>query len=408
MSQIHLTECFDVRQEMQKFLPRTSGYATKALHDGQSSDKWTSGANVPPIHLTSTYKINDIENIQNIYGRYDNPNRTCLQECLASLDNAKYCLTFGSGMATMTTIFLSLKSGDHILFGYDTYGGYYDFIVRQGVAKNMGIEVSFVDMRDLELVRRNVKPNTAMAFFDTPTNPLLRVFDVKKVCELIHGINEEIVIFCDNTFLTPYFMHPLELGADVAVYSLSKYLNGHGDVIMGGLTTNNEKIYTRLKALQKTAGAIPSPFDCYMANRGLNTLSFRMEQHFRNGLIVGKFLERHPKVERVIHPGLESHSEHKIAIKQARGHSGMLSFYLKNADLKKSKELLANLKLIVTAGSLGNMKSSANIAALISSASMPKEEKEALGITDNLIRLSIGTEDPEDIVGDLQQALERL
>uniref|UniRef100_A0A336LW77 cystathionine gamma-lyase n=1 Tax=Culicoides sonorensis TaxID=179676 RepID=A0A336LW77_CULSO len=408
MSQNNLPTYFDVFSEMRKFRKGKKGYMTKAITVGQSSSKWASHANVPPIHLSSTYNIDDIENMNWIYSRYDNPSRNCLQECLASLDNAKHCVTYGSGVGTLTTLFLTLKSGDHILFGYDIYGGYYDLIVCEGLAKNMGIEYSFIDLRDLELVRKSIKPNTAMVFFDTPTNPLMRVFDIKALSELIHGIRSDIVIVADNTFLTPYFMHPLELGADIALYSLSKYLNGHADVVMGAITTNNDALYTKLKSLQKVAGVVPSPFDCYMALRGMNTLPIRMEQHFRNGLIVAKFLEQHPSIEKVLHPGLESHTEHELAIKQATGHSGMLSFYLKNADLKKSKEFLSNLKMIRIAGSLGNLKSSINIAALIASRAMPIEEKEALGITNNLLRLSVGAEDPEDIVEDLNQALKQI
>lgn len=226
----------------------------------------------------------------------------------------------------------------------------------------MGIEYTFVDLRDLDLVKKSIKPNTTMVFFDTPTNPLLRVVDIRALVKVVRNIRKDIVICADNTFLTPYFMRPLELGVDIAMYSLSKYLNGHSDVVMGAITLNNETLYKRLKLLQKTAGVVPSPFDCYMVTRGLNSLPLRMEQHFKNGLIVGKFLEQHPNIEKVIHPGLESHPDHKVAIKQATGHSGMISFYLKGADMKRSKKFLANLKMIVTAGSLGNMRSSINIA----------------------------------------------
>uniref|UniRef100_A0A336M8S4 cystathionine gamma-lyase n=1 Tax=Culicoides sonorensis TaxID=179676 RepID=A0A336M8S4_CULSO len=389
MSHINLEKCFDIYSEMSKFRRGKEGYMTKAITAGQSSDKWASNTNVPPIHLCSTYNITNITEIDNmtwIYSRYDNPSRSCLEECLASLDDAEYCVTYGSAVGALTTLFLTLKTGDHILLGSDLYGGYCDLIICENLAKNMGIEYSF--------------SNTTMVIFDTPSNPLLRVFDIKAISKIIHDSNRKIIVVVDNTFITPYFMHPLELGADIAIYSLTKYLNGQADVVMGAMTTNNNKLYAKLKSLQKIAGVIPSPFDCYLVMRGLNTLPLRMEQHFKNGLIVAKFLNQHPAVEKVIHPGLSDHPDHALAVKQASGHSGMLCFYLRNASSKDIQEFLSKLKMILIAGILGDLKSGIYLASLIASTAMSVEEKEALEITNNLLRLSIGAEDPEDIVED--------
>uniref|UniRef100_A0A336M1T0 cystathionine gamma-lyase n=1 Tax=Culicoides sonorensis TaxID=179676 RepID=A0A336M1T0_CULSO len=408
MSQINLGKCFDIYSEMSEFRRGKKGYTTKAITAGQSSDKWASHANVPPIHLCSTYNITDITEIDNmnwIHSRYDNPSRSCLEECLASLDDAEYCVTYGSAVGALTTLLLTLKTGDHILLGSDLYGGYCDLIICENLAKNMGIEYSFVNLRDLDLLKKSIKPNTTMIIFDTPSNPLLRVFDIKAISKIIHDTNRKIIVVVDNTFITPYFMHPLELGADIALYSLTKYLNGHADVVMGAMTTNNNKLYAKLKSLQKIAGVIPSPFDCYLVMCGLNTLPLRMQQHFKNGLIVAKFLNQHPAVEKVIHPGLSDHPDHALAVKQASGHSGMLCFYLRNASSKDIQSFLSKLKMIRIAESLGDLKSGIYLASLIPSTAMSVEEKEALGITNNLLRLSVGAEDPEDIVEDLNQAL---
>lgn len=262
-----------------------------------------------------------------------------------------------------------------------------------------------MDFRDLSNVKDNIKANTKVVWIESASNPLLRVFDIKSIADIAHSIKSDILVIVDNTFLTSYFLRPLSLGADIVLYSLSKFMSGHSDLIMGALTTNNEEMYKRLKFLQNGAGCVPSPFDCYLVQRSLKTLEIRMMKHFKNGLSVAKFLESHKMVEKVIHPGLQSHPEHRLAIKQASGHSGMVVFYIKNADLDKSMEFLKKLKMIKVAAGLGDIESSITIPMVMSSWPLPVEDRLALEITNNLIRLSVGLEDAEDLINDLHQAL---
>lgn len=269
----------------------------------------------------------------------------------------------------------------------------------------MGITSNFVDFRDLELFKLSLKKETKLVWLESASNPLLRVPDIKAISDIAHTFNPEILVLVDNTFLTPYFVRPLNFGADLVLYSLSKFTSGHGDLISGALTMNNEKLFHRLRQLQASAGIVPSPFDCYLAQRSLKTLDLRMMKHFRNGLSVAKFLEAHPNVEKVLHPGLESHPEHYLAAQQFSGHSGMIAFYIRNADLTRAKEVLGKLKMISMAAGLGDIESTITIPYIMSSSPLPKEDLVKLEITPNLIRLSIGCEDPEDLIEDLNQAL---
>lgn len=277
---------------------------------------------------------------------------------MASLDNGKYGLTFASGLGATTCILTSLKTGDHIIAGDDLYGGTNRLF--RNVAIPMGIEVDFIDYTHLEMVEKCIKPNTRLMWLETPTNPLMKVCDIRALADLAHRIKSDIIVIVDNTFLTPYLQRPLDLGADIAAYSLTKYMNGHSDVIMGGIVTNNEAIYNRLKFLQNSTGIVPSPFDCYQVNRSLKTLDIRMEKHKRNSMIVAKYLEAHPMVERVLHPGLKSHPQYDTALKQTGGHSGVFSFYLRG-DYEDSCTFLKTLEIFTLAESLGGFESLAEL-----------------------------------------------
>lgn len=254
-------------------------------------------------------------------------------------------------------------------------------------------------------IKNNIKSNTKVVWLESATNPLLRVFDIKSIADLVHSINSNILVIVDNTFLTSYFLRPLSLGVDIVLYSLSKFMSGHSDVVMGALTTNNEELFKRLKFIQNGSGTVPSPFDCYLVQRSLKTLEIRMLKHFKNSLSIANFLENHPKIEKVIHPGLTSHPEHELATRQASGHSGMVAFYLKTLNLEESLEFIKKLKMIKSAAGLGDIESTITIPAYMSSWPLPAEDRIALKITHNLVRLSVGLEDPEDLINDLNQAL---
>jgi len=277
-------------------------------------------------------------------------------------------------------------------------------LIRQ-VATRLGISATFVDPTKLDLIKSSIKPETKLVWIESPTNPLVKVADIEAIAQLVHGVREDIVLAVDNTFLTSYFQRPLELGADLVCYSLTKYMNGHTDVVMGGITMNSEKLYKSLKFLQNAVGIVPSPFDCYQVNRSLKTLSLRMEQHQKNALKVAKYLETNPFVEKVLHPSLPSHPQHKIALKQAYGYSGVFSFYIKG-ELKHSSAFLKALKVFTLAESLGGYESLAELPSIMTHASVPAEDRKTLGITDGLVRLSVGLEDADDLIKDLEQALE--
>lgn len=386
------------------FRAQPKGFATKAIHVAQEPEQWNSMAVVPPISMSTTFKQHGpAQHAGFEYGRSGNPTRDVLERCLASLDNGKYGLTFSSGLGATTTIITMLKAGDHVVAGDDLYGGT-NRLLRQ-VAMKMGIDVDFVDTTDLQKVEAAVKPNTKLFWLETPTNPLLKVSDIEAVCKIAHKF-PGVVVVVDNTFLSAYLQRPLDLGADVVMYSLTKYMNGHSDVIMGAAIMNDEALYERLKFLQNAAGIVPSPFDCYLVNRSLKTLSLRMERHKYNSLAVAKFLEAHSKVERVLHPGLPSHPQHELAKKQTYGHSGIMSFYIKGG-LDESSAFLKALQVFTLAESLGGYESLAELPSVMTHASVPAEQRAVLGITDGLVRISVGLEDVEDLIVDLKQALEK-
>ncbi|RNA12631.1 cystathionine gamma-lyase-like [Brachionus plicatilis] len=385
--------------------PDHYGFQTNAIHSGQEPEKWSSRTVVPPIVMGTTFKQYEPGKHAGFeYGRSGNPTRNSLEECLAPLEKAKYALAFASGSAALTTMSYLLKSGDHILTVDDVYGGTNRFF--RNCANRMGIETSFVDMLDLELTEKSFKSNTMMVWIETPTNPTLKLVDIKAVCDLAKKKNPEVICVVDNTFASAYFQNPLELGADIVSHSLTKYMNGHSDVVMGAIMLNDEKLYERMKYLQNAVGAVPSPFDCFLASRGLKTLAFRMQAHMQNGLKVAKSLSENPRIEKVIYPGLESHPQHELYKSQMKGFGGMISIYIKGG-IDESFRFLKELKLFACAESLGGYESLVEHPAIMTHASVPKDQRAILGIDDNFVRISVGLEDAEDLIGDLNQALEK-
>jgi len=384
------------------FRENDAHFATKALHEGQEAEQWESNAVVPPISLSTTFKQQGPADFKKYeYGRSGNPTRNTLEACLASLDGAKHAITFSSGLAATATITTLLNSGDHIVSMDDLYGGTNRYFRK--VASRMNIETSFVDATVPERVAAAIRPNTKMVWIETPTNPTLKIVDVRAVADIVKA-HPGIFLVVDNTFESAYFQRPLELGADIAYYSLTKYMNGHTDVIMGAACTNDDALHERLRFLQNATGPVPSPFDCYLVNRSLKTLKVRMEEHQKNSLQVGRWLEKHPAIVSVRHPGLPSHPQHNIVLKQCYGHSGMISFYLRG-KLEQSRKFLSALKLITLAESLGGYESLAELPYLMTHASIEEKERVALGVTENLIRVSVGLENADDIIADLDQAL---
>ncbi|KAK3584814.1 hypothetical protein CHS0354_006231 [Potamilus streckersoni] len=380
-----------------------SHFATDAIHVGQEPEQWKSMAVVPPISMASTFKQHGpAEHAGFEYSRSGNPTRKCLETCIAALEDGKHGLVFSSGLAAMQTITFLLQHGDHIVSMNDVYGGSNRFF--RHCATRMGIETTLVDCRDLALIKNALKPNTKMIWIETPTNPTMMLVDIEEVAKLIHKEAPQAFVVVDNTFMSPYFQRPLNLGADMVVHSLTKYMNGHSDVVMGAVVVNDDKYAERLRFFQNACGPVPSPFDCFLVNRGLKTLHLRMKEHMKNGLAVAKFLEENPRVEKVIHPGLKSHPQHELAMKQMKGFSGMVTFYLKGG-LKESREFLKNLKVFTLAESLGGYESLVELPSLMTHASVPPNEREQLQISDSLVRLSVGIEDEEDLIEDLDQAL---
>jgi cystathionine gamma-lyase len=376
------------------------GFGTLAIHAGQDPCELT-GAVMTPIYQTSTYaQSSPGEHRGYEYSRTDNPTRTAYQQCVAALEGGKYGLAFSSGLATTATIMQTLKSGDHVVCSDDVYGG--TFRIFDKVFKNYGIEFSFVDLSDLSKAEAAFRPNTKMVWIETPTNPMLKLIDIAAVATMAK--KRGVLSVVDNTFMSSYFQKPLALGADVVIHSITKYMNGHSDVVGGILVTSNDALYTQLKFLQNAVGAVPAPMDCFLVMRGLKTLHVRMERHAQNAMEIARFLEKHPKVERVVYPGLESHPQHQLARKQMTGFGGMITFFIKGG-LPQARTFLENVKLFTLAESLGGVESLIEHPAIMTHASVPAESRKALGIHDNLVRVSVGIEDLSDLKADLEQAL---
>nr|CAH7767845.1 unnamed protein product [Callosobruchus chinensis] len=386
------------------FLPYPKGFATAAIHHSQDPENWKSMAVIPPIVTSTTFKQNGPAEYEKYdYSRSGNPTREVLEGVLAKLDNAKYALAFSSGLGATTALLGMLNSGDHIIVGDDIYGGTNRLLNK--VISRFSIKMTFTDLTDINNLEKAIEPNTKLIWLESPTNPTMKVVDLSAAAAIAKKHN--IYLTVDNTFLTPYLQRPLDLGADLTIYSISKYINGHADVIMGSIATNNEEIFTKLKFLQNAMGIIPAPFDCYQVNRGLKTLALRMQKHKENARLVGEFLESHPKVAKVLHPGLPSHPQHELFKKQTSGHSGTFSMYLKGG-LDESKTFLKAVKVFTLAESLGGFESLIELPSVMTHASVPPELRKQLGISDSLIRLSVGLEDPEDLIADLDQALKKL
>lgn len=388
----------------------SNGFSTLAIHAGQPSDAST-GAVMTPVYLTSTYHQSGIGQHQGYeYSRTDNPTRTAYQKCVAALEGGKYGLAFSSGMASIDTVMRTLKTGDHVISCDDVYGG--TFRLFDKVYRKMGYQFNFVDCSDLALFEQSFTPATKWVWLETPTNPLLKVLDLSALIRIAHQKGAKVAV--DNTFISPYYQQPLQLGADLVSHSVTKYLNGHSDVVGGVLVTNDETLYKDLKFIQNAVGAVPGPMDCFLVMRGIKTLALRMERHAKNAMEIARFLEAHPAIEKVLYPGLPSHPQHELATRQMRGpgglgYGGMISFYLKTGTsgpaMDKVNGFLKRLRLFTLAESLGGVESLIGHPATMTHASIPVETRHKIGILDNLIRISVGIEDLEDLKRDLSQAL---
>ena len=378
-------------------------FSTRAIHSGEEPNlkEGGSGDVVVPIHMASTFARREIDKPTGgfEYSRTGNPTRQALENRLASLENAKYGLAFGSGLAAETTVALALlKEGDHVVAFDDLYGGTKRLFDR--MLSNFGLEFTYVDATKAENVGAAFKENTRIVWLETPTNPLLKLCDIKAVSKAARA--HDVITVLDNTFATPYLQNPIDLGIDVVVHSTTKYLSGHSDVLGGAIMLSNDELYGKLKFIQNAVGAVPSPFDCFLVLRGIKTLALRMERHCSNAMHLANYLSGNPCVEKTIYPGLKNHPQHALAKKQMSGFGGMIAIYLKeNVDTKK---FLKHLKIIALAESLGGVESLISQPAAMTHASLAKAERKRIGITDNLLRLSVGIEDVEDLEADLEQA----
>jgi len=380
-----------------------NGFGTKAIHTGVEPDP-TTGAVITPISLSTTFQQSSPGVHQGYdYSRSGNPTRAAFEKSIAAAENAKYGLAFSSGLAATTTVTHTLRAGDHVICMDDVYGGTRRYFTR--IASRLGLEFTYTDFSLPGALEAVITPKTKLVWLETPTNPLLKITDIAEVAKVTKKHN--LVFVVDNTFMSPYFQNPLNLGADIVVHSVTKYISGHSDVVMGVVMTNDDKLYEDLKFLQNGIGAVPSPFDCFLGLRSMKTLHVRMREHEKNATIVAKFLSAHPQVERVIYPGLPSHPQHEIAKKQMKGFGGMITFFIKGG-IDESRKLLENIKIPALAESLGGVESLIELPSVMTHASVPAEERAKLGISDSLIRLSVGLEDVEDLVADLDQALKSI
>lgn len=377
-----------------------TGFGTRAIHAGQDPDPQT-GAVMTPIYQTSTYaQASPGVHKGYEYSRTDNPTRTAYHACVAALEGGKHALAFASGLATTDAILHTLKAGDHVLLCDDVYGG--TFRICDKVFKRLGIEFTFADLSNPATAEQSFKSNTKLMWIETPTNPMLKILDIEKLCGMAKKRGVTSVV--DNTFMSSYFQKPLSLGADIVVHSVTKYMNGHSDVVGGICVTSNDKLYEEIKFIQNAVGAVPSPWDCFLVMRGLKTLHVRMDRHAQNAIEIARYLESHPKIDKVIYPGLESHPQHALAKKQMSGFGGMITFFLKGG-LTESRQFLERVKLFTLAESLGGVESLIEHPAIMTHASIPAEARKQLGIHDNLIRISVGIEDVADLKEDLRSAL---
>lgn len=379
-------------------------FGTKAIHAGTEPDAAT-GAIMTPIYQTSTYvQVAPGDHKGYEYSRTLNPTRHALEKNLAAIENADYGLAFSSGLAAMDALLKSFKPGDEIISSNDLYGGSYRLFTK--VFSDWGLKFHFVEMDDLSKVEALVNENTKMIWVETPTNPMMNIIDLKAIAEL--GMKHQVLTAVDNTFASPYLQTPIDLGADIVVHSITKFIAGHSDVVMGAIVLKNKELADRLYFIQNSCGAVPGPQDCFLVLRGIKTLHVRMDRHCENAMKVAQFLLSHSKVGEVYYPGLESHPNHKIAKEQMKDFGGMISFTTKGNMLEDAKKVITSTKIFSLAESLGGVESLCGHPASMTHAAIPKEEREKTGVVDSLIRLSVGIEDVDDLIEDLKQALEKI
>jgi cystathionine gamma-lyase len=376
-------------------------FATKAIHAGQEPDP-TTGAVMTPIYQTSTFWQESPGKHQGYaYARGKNPTRTALQGCIAALENGKHALCFSSGMGAIDAVVKLLKPGDEVITGNDLYGGTYRMFTK--IFANYGIKFHFIDLNNAQNIVASINANTKLIWIETPTNPTMQIVDIAACAAIANTHN--LILGVDNTFASPYLQNPLDLGAHIVMHSATKYMGGHSDVIMGALVMNDDNLHEQLAFINNSCGATPGPQDCFLVLRGLKTLHLRMKAHCENGRVIAHFLNTHPKIEKVYWPGFETHPNHEIAKKQMRDFGGMISIVLKNASLEDTFKIASSFKVFTLAESLGGVESLINHPATMTHASIPKAEREAAGVVDSLLRLSVGVEDIDDLIEDLKIAL---
>ncbi|NCQ18064.1 MAG: cystathionine gamma-synthase [Ignavibacteria bacterium CG_4_8_14_3_um_filter_37_9] len=375
------------------------GFSTDAIHAGQKADLET-GAVITPVYLTSTYHQPELGVHKGYeYGRTHNLTRAALEANIATLEKGKYGIAFASGLAAINSLMALLKCGDHVIVTDNVYGGTYRLF--ELIMTDFGISFSWVDTSTVKNIEAEIKPNTKMVYVETPTNPMLTLTDLKAVANLCKEKN--LISVVDNTFMSPYFQRPIEFGIDIVLHSTTKYLNGHSDIIGGIVVTGNEKIQERLRYIQNAAGAVPSPFDCWLTLRSTKTLAVRMDRHNANAMKIAKYLTQHPKVKKVFYPGLTEHPQHELAKKQMSGFGGMIS--VEFDTFETAKQFLNNAKVFTLAESLGGVESLLCHPVSMTHASVPKEKREKFGLTEKLVRFSVGIEDVEDLIADIEQAI---
>ena len=381
--------------------PKSLGRGTLAVHAGVEPDP-TTGAIMTPVYLTSTYVQDGVGNHKGFeYSRTHNPTRSALEAAFAALEHGAHGLAFASGLAAMDTVLKTLKPGDEVISTNDLYGGSYRLFTT--VFANYGITFHFVDLGDLDALRGTLNEHTRLVWIETPTNPMMQITDIAAVADVVKDTDARVVV--DNTFASPMLQNPLDLGADMVMHSVTKYLGGHSDVVMGCLMTSDDAWEEELRTLQNSCGSVPGPMDCFLVLRGLKTLHLRMQRHCENGEAVARHLQNHPAVAKVHWPGFEEHPGHDVAARQMHDFGGMVAFTLAHNDLETAKQVVASTKVFTLAESLGGVESLIGHPATMTHASIPKEVREQTGVTDGLIRLSVGIEDISDLIADLDQAL---
>lgn len=379
-------------------------FETKTIHAGLKPDEST-GAIMTPIYQTSTYVQESPHKHKGYeYSRTQNPTKHALERNLAAVENAKHGLCFASGMAAIDCVAKLLSPGDEVISTNDLYGGSYRIFEK--VFKNYGIVFHYVDMNDLDAVQRNINNNTKMLWVETPTNPLMKIIDIKAMSRIAK--QKKLLLAVDNTFASPFLQNPMDLGADLVMHSVTKYINGHSDVVMGALVCNDDDLQSKLAFIQNSCGAVPGPQDCFLVLRGIKTLHVRMQRHCENGKAIAHYLKSHPKVGKVYWPGFEEHPNHLIAKEQMRDFGGMMSFSIKLDSEADAMKFLSSVKVFALAESLGGVESLVGHPASMTHASIPKEEREKAGLSDSMIRLSVGIENAEDLILDLEQALNKI